>query len=81
VEVPALVDARGAHPLAMGKMPVEVRGLIQAVAAYEELTVEAVLNGCYDTALTALSCHPLVPSRKVLQHAYNHFLEGTPLGY
>lgn len=83
VEVPALVDARGAQPLAMGKMPVEVRGLIQAVAAYEELTVEAVLNGCYDTALTALSCHPLVPSRKVAKNILDDYIaaHGESLAY
>lgn len=75
VEVPAVVDARGAHPLAMGKMPTQVRGLIQAVAAYEELTVEAALKGCYETALDALSCHPLVPSRETASQILAEYLE------
>ncbi len=80
VEVPALVDARGAHPLAMGIMPVEVRGLIQAVAAYEELTVQAALRGCYDTALAALSCHPLVPSGEVAGHILDDYLRAHKEG-
>ncbi len=75
VEVPAVVDARGAHPLAMGKMPTQARGLIQAVAAYEELTVQAALEGCYETALDALSCHPLVPSRETARQILNDYLE------
>lgn len=74
VEVPAVVDAAGAHPLAMGKMPVEVRGLIQAVAAYEELTVEAALEGSYGKALDALTSHPLVPSRTVAKKILDAYL-------
>ena len=60
VEVPSMVDASGAHPLAMGNMPVQVRGLIQSVAAYEELTVEAALTGSRQLGVDALACHPLV---------------------
>ncbi len=75
VEVPALVDARGAHPLAMGKMPTQVRGLIQAVSAYEELTVSAVIKECYDTALAALACHPLVPSRDIAKSIFEDYLK------
>lgn len=63
VEVPAVIDASGAHPLSMGKMPPEVRGLIQSVTAYEELAVEAALSSSYEKAWEALSCHPLVSSR------------------
>ncbi|QUL98123.1 MAG: 6-phospho-beta-glucosidase [Candidatus Fermentithermobacillus carboniphilus] len=75
VEVPALVDAGGAHPLAAGRMPKEVRGLIQAVAAYEELTVEAALEGSYEKALQALGCHPLVPSRTVARKILDAYLD------
>ena len=83
VEVPAVVDARGAHPLAMGTMPVQVRGLIQAVAAYEELAVEAALAGSYGLALDALSCHPLVPSRKLAKSILDDYMaaHGESLAY
>lgn len=73
VEVTSLVDASGPHPLAMGKMPAKIRGLIQSVAAYEELTVQAALEGSYEIALDALSCHPLVPSRKVAKSILDEY--------
>ncbi len=62
IEVPAVVDAHGAVPLALGRMPPQIRGLIQAVKAYEELTIQAALTGDRDTARLALMAHPLVPS-------------------
>ena len=74
VEVPSLVDGSGPHPLAMGKMPAQVRGLVQSVAAYEELTVRAALEKSYKTALDALSCHPLVPSRRVAKDILDEYV-------
>lgn len=61
VEVPCVVDASGAHPIAQGPMPVAVRGLLQQVKAYEELTVAAAVTGDRHTAFLALLNHPLVP--------------------
>lgn len=75
VEVPAVVDAGGAHPLAAGIMPAGVRGLIQAVAAYEELTVKAALTGSRRDALDALSCHPLVASRELARNLLDEYLK------
>jgi 6-phospho-beta-glucosidase len=43
-------------------MPPQIRGLIQAVKAYEELTIQAALTGDRNTARLALMAHPLVPS-------------------
>jgi 6-phospho-beta-glucosidase len=43
-------------------MPPQIRGLIQAVKAYEELTIQAAITGDRDTARLALMAHPLVPS-------------------
>lgn len=62
VEVPAVIDASGARPLSMGHLPPQIRGLIQAVKSYEELTIEAAITGNRDTARLALMAHPLVPS-------------------
>jgi 6-phospho-beta-glucosidase len=75
VEVPATVDASGAHPLAMGAMPPKVRGLIQAVAAYEELAVEAALNGSRRDAVDALACHPLVGSIDLARKLLDAYLD------
>jgi 6-phospho-beta-glucosidase len=62
VEVPAVVDRHGAHPPAAGRLPFSVRGLVQHVKAYEELTIEAAVGGDERTALLALTANPLVPS-------------------
>jgi len=75
VEVPAVVDASGAHPLAVGNMPASVRGLVQAVAAYEELAVKAALEGSRVDALDALTCHPLVPSREIAKKLLESYLK------
>ena len=75
VEVPAIVDASGARPVAMGNMPVSVRGLVQAVTAYEELTVEAALSGSRRDALDALSCHPLVGSREMAWRLLDAYMD------
>ncbi len=62
VEVPAMVDARGAVALQSGLMPPTVRGLVQQVKAYEELTIGAAVSGSREVALAALMANPLVPS-------------------
>ncbi len=62
VEVPAVVGATGAKPVTCGHVPPIIRGLLTAVDAYEELTIQAAVNGDEDTAQLALLSHPLVPS-------------------
>lgn len=62
VEVPCVVDSRGPVPLRMGEIPLAIRGLVQAVKAYESLTVQAAVEGSRRLALQALLAHPMVPS-------------------
>ncbi len=62
VEVPCVVDSRGAVPIRMGEIPLAIRGLVQAVKAYESLTVQAAVEGSRRLALQALLAHPMVPS-------------------
>jgi 6-phospho-beta-glucosidase len=65
VEVPCVVDRMGPHPIRMGEIPLPIRGLIQAVKAYESLTVQAAVEGSKRVAMQALMAHPLVPSWEV----------------
>jgi 6-phospho-beta-glucosidase len=65
VEAACLVDASGAHPIRIGALPLPVRGLVQAVKAYESLTVEAAVEGSKRIAMQALMAHPLVPSWEI----------------
>jgi 6-phospho-beta-glucosidase len=61
-EIPARVGAHGAEPLPVGALPLPVRGLIQSVKTYEQLTIEAALRGDERVALQALVANPLVGS-------------------
>jgi 6-phospho-beta-glucosidase len=60
VEVPARIDRDGAHPLRLAPLSPEMRGLVQAAKAYEELAVEAARGGDPRVALRALLANPLV---------------------
>ena len=62
VEVPAVVDADGAHPLHVAPLPPEMLGLVQEAKAYEILAVDAAMSGSRGVALKALMANPLVPS-------------------
>jgi 6-phospho-beta-glucosidase len=62
VEVPCLMGAQGATPIAMGALPPAVRGLTAAVESYERLAAEAAATGDRRVALQALLVHPFVRS-------------------
>ncbi|MEM1485880.1 6-phospho-beta-glucosidase [Oscillospiraceae bacterium PP1C4] len=70
IERNCVIDGNGAHPIALGHTPLKIRGLLQIVKAYEQLTIQAAVSGDYGTALQALTIHPLVNSaqtaRKIL---------------
>jgi 6-phospho-beta-glucosidase len=60
VEVPCVVNANGARPLAVGPVPASVRELLLQVKAYERLTVTAARTGSRSDAERALQANPLV---------------------
>ena len=60
VEIPARIDRTGAHPLPLVSLQPELRGLVQAVKAYEDLAVAAAIHGDRAMAEKALLAHPLV---------------------
>lgn len=81
VEVPARIDADGAHPVDLGTLAPEMQGLVQAVKAYERLTIAAATSGDRTLALKALLANPLVPDyptaaglMKALLEANRHHL-------
>jgi 6-phospho-beta-glucosidase len=63
VEVPCVVNANGARPLHVGRVPDRVQPLLARVKEYERLTVRAVLARSVDAASEALANNPLVPDR------------------
>lgn len=74
IERNCIIGAQGAKPLRAGRLPTAVRGLVQAVKAYEELTVLAAVSGNPNTALLALAAHPLVPTAALAQAVWNDIL-------
>ena len=60
VEVPALIDQSGAHPLPAAALEPDMLGLVQHMKAYERLTIEAALTGDRDRARVALQANPLI---------------------
>lgn len=75
VEVPASIGAAGPVPRAMGKLPLCIRGLVQAVKSYEQLTVRAGAEGDRTAALQALIAHPLVGSVRIAAQLLDRLLE------
>ncbi|MBN1311603.1 MAG: 6-phospho-beta-glucosidase [Anaerolineae bacterium] len=74
-ELPCVVGGNGVHPLVSRPLPPQVRGLVQAVKAYEELTVTAAVEGDRRLALQALLAHPLVPSFEAAREMLNALLK------
>ena len=70
VELPSVINRRGAQAIPVAPMPPAIRGLTQAVKAYEQLTVLAAVEGDEQAALQALLTHPLVPSFAVAQELW-----------
>ncbi|HJQ00368.1 MAG TPA: 6-phospho-beta-glucosidase [Jatrophihabitans sp.] len=77
VEVPALVDAAGAHPLPVPPLAPELLGLVQAVTAYEVLTIEAARTGNRQVALRALLANPLVRQWELAKPLLDAILEAN----
>lgn len=80
VEVNCVIDAQGAHPIQLTRhIPPALRGLLQVVKAYEDLTVQAAVTGDRDAALQALTIHPLVPSARIAKQLLKDILaKGAP---
>ena len=60
VEVPCIVNANGAHPLAVGPAPDSVRDLLFRVKEFERLTVAAAAAPSAESAARALAQNPLI---------------------
>jgi 6-phospho-beta-glucosidase len=77
VEIPATIDRDGAHPLPLGSMPPEMRGLVQAMKAYEQLAIQAAITGDRTVALRALLANPLVADYDIAAPLLEALLEAN----
>lgn len=62
VEVPAVVDAAGVHPVSLGPLPDAIAKLLSVQANVQQLAVEAAVHASKDLALQALLVDPVVNS-------------------
>jgi len=61
VEIKCTINNKGAFPVAIKDAEIPyIKGLMQAVKAYEKLTVRAAMNGSRKDAIAALMIHPLI---------------------
>ena len=77
VETAVLVNANGIKPVTAGPPPKAVWGLVSMVKNYEMLTAEAAVTGDYDTALLALTHHPLVGDYDLAKTLFDKMLEAN----
>ena len=78
VEVPCVVGAAGAQPVAVGDVPDHARALIETIKAVERATIEAARTGSTALAIKALALHPLVPSVTAAREIFTEYRERLP---
>lgn len=78
IEVNCVIDSEGAHPIQISTpISPQIRGLLQIVKAYEELTVEAAVHSSYKKSLQALVLHPLVGSVEQVKQLLDELLDAN----
>ncbi|WP_042349933.1 6-phospho-beta-glucosidase [Bacillus massiliigorillae] len=75
VEINCVITKDGPKPIAIGDLPVAVRGLVQQIKSFERVTCDAAVTGNYRTALLAMTINPLVPSDVVAKQILDEMLE------
>ncbi|OAN48976.1 alpha-glucosidase/alpha-galactosidase [Magnetospirillum moscoviense] len=67
VEVPAIVDSAGVHPVSLGPLPDPIAKLLSVQASVQQLAVEAAVHASKELALQALLVDPVVNSTTAAQ--------------
>ncbi|MER8013758.1 6-phospho-beta-glucosidase [Streptomyces griseoluteus] len=78
IEVPCLVGADGAHPLATDPLTGHATGLVCSVKAVEREVLAAAESGSRETAVKAFALHPLVDSVNVARRLVNGYTAAHP---
>ena len=75
VEVPCHVCKGFIRPLSIGSVPDNFLGLMKQVKEFERLTIDAAVNSSYQSALRALTIHPLVPTITVAKKILDDYIK------
>ncbi|MYL41315.1 6-phospho-beta-glucosidase [Virgibacillus salexigens] len=74
VEVSCIITKDGPKPIAVGDLPVAVRGLVQQIKSFERVSAEAAVTGDYNKAVLALAINPLTPSDTIAKEIVDEML-------
>lgn len=74
IEITCRITKDGPIPVHIGKLPVQIRGIIQSVKAYEELLADAIYEKNLGKALLALQIHPLTKSTNDAKKAFDELV-------
>lgn len=75
IEVSAMITKDGPKPLSIGELPIQIRGLVQQIKAFEITAAEAAVTGDYNKALVAMTMNPLVQSQEKAKKILDEMLE------
>jgi 6-phospho-beta-glucosidase len=70
VETLGVCDRNGVQPLPMPGLPAHLRGLVDALGAYQQAAADAAWSGGPHEAIQALASHPLVRSVELAEELY-----------
>jgi 6-phospho-beta-glucosidase len=70
VETLGVCDHNGVQPLPMPGLPAHLRGLVDALGAYQQAAADAAWSGGPHEAIQALASHPLVRSVELAEELY-----------
>lgn len=75
VEISSIITKNGPVPLAMGDIPVAVRGLVQQIKSFERIAAEAAVTGDYNKVVLALTINPLTPSDTIAKQIVDEMMD------
>ncbi|NGQ97348.1 6-phospho-beta-glucosidase [Brevibacillus sp. SYP-B805] len=75
VEINCVITKDGPKPIAIGDLPVAVRGLVQQIKSFERVAAEAAVTGDYRTAVLAMTINPLVTSDTIAKQIVDEMME------
>src|SRR5699024_10365126 len=74
IEVNCVITRDGPLPITVGHLPVAVKGLVQSIKSFEQISSDAAVTGSYSKALLAMTINPLVPSDTVAKNILDEML-------
>lgn len=75
IEANCLITKDGPKPIALGALPIAVKGIILQMKAFEELVTRAAITGNYHDAYVAMVMNPLIADEKQSKTLLDELLE------